>query len=77
MDIGLGMFVWNDSPMKKIMKELKMSNMFSGRIILGGSQISYTKNEIENFYPHADVFIRGYAEEALARIMLAERKETL
>eukprot|EP00942_MAST-04A_sp_MAST-4A-sp1_P011421 g11421.t1 len=74
MDIGLGMFVWNDSPMKKIMKELKMSNMFSGRIILGGSQISYTKSEIENFYPHADVFIRGYAEEALARIMLAEEK---
>ena len=37
MDIGLGMFVWNDAPMKQIMRELKNSDVFSGRIILGGS----------------------------------------
>ena len=71
MDIGVGMFVWNDAPMKQIMRELKNSDVFSGRIILGGSQISYTKSDVEQFYPHADVFVRGYAEEALARLMLS------
>ena len=66
----MGMFVWNGAPMKQIMKELKKTK-FTGRAIYR-RKISYTKSDIEQFYPHADVFIRGYAEEALARVLLSD-----
>eukprot|EP01036_Dinobryon_divergens_P036631 gene36631-47745_t len=69
-DLAMGVFVWNEEHVKKIIKHLKR-NSFTGRIILGGPQISYVKQDIERYYPDADIFIRGYAEEALAKYMLS------
>ena len=69
-DLALGVFVWNEEHVKKIIKHLK-NNSFPGRIILGGPQISYVKKDVENYYPDADIFIRGYAEEALVKYMLS------
>ena len=68
-DLALGVFVWNEEHVKKIIKHFK--KFFTGRIILGGPQISYTKKDVESYYPDADIFIRGYAEEALAKYMLS------
>lgn len=42
-----------------------------GKIIIGGPQISYLKSNLDKFYPDADIFIRGYAEQALTRYMLS------
>ena len=42
---------------------------YPGRIILGGPQISYTKSNLEKYYPQVDVFIRGYGETALVDYM--------
>ena len=66
-DIGIGAFVWNESYVLQIISRLKQSQ-FPGRIILGGSQISYTKENLESYYPEADIFVRGYAEQALAEL---------
>lgn len=71
VDVALGVFVWNEKATQNILNDLKRYK-FSGRIILGGPQISYVKKGLEKFYPQADIFIRGYAESALVRLMQAE-----
>jgi len=74
-DFALGAFVWNESYTQEIIKELR-KRKFPGRIILGGPQISYVKpshaSSIDSYYPQADIFIRGYAEQALADLMLSK-----
>lgn len=69
-DLALGAYVWNESALQNILKSLK-SQRFPGRVILGGPQVSYVSDNsvLEGYYPHADVFIRGYAEEALLKLM--------
>lgn len=70
-DVAFGAFVWNERSLQRILKDLRQQN-FPGRIILGGPQISYVKKGVEEFYPTADVFIRGYAENALVKLMQEE-----
>jgi len=67
LDIGLGVYVWNDAYVHQILAYLRREG-FTGRIILGGPQISYTGQGLEALYPEADVFIRGYGEEALTAV---------
>jgi len=66
-DIALGAFVWNERPIVKILRKLKENN-FPGKIILGGPQISYVKDDVTNYYPDADIFVRGYGENALTEL---------
>lgn len=70
-DVALGTFVWNEKSIQTILNDLK-KHQFPGRIILGGPQISYVKKGLEEFYPQADVFIRGYAENPLAELMKSD-----
>jgi radical SAM superfamily enzyme YgiQ (UPF0313 family) len=75
-DIALGTYIWHEPQTQLLLNDLKKSN-FSGRIILGGPQVSYTKKNLEHYYPQADIFIRGYAEEVLAELMLSDSKKRL
>ncbi len=71
-DVAFGAFVWNEADLQSIMNHLK-SNKFSGRIILGGPQVSYAeKGLLEKAYPQADVFVRGYGEQAICDLMTQE-----
>ena len=70
-DFAIGAFVWNEGAIKRILtilKDLKFYN-FKGRIILGGPQVSYVKKQVEAFYPEVDLFIRGYAENPMLKLM--------
>lgn len=73
-DLALGAYVWHEPQTQQLLSDLKQ-NSFPGRIILGGPQISYTKANIEHFYPQADIFIRGYAEEALAQLLISTEEK--
>jgi radical SAM superfamily enzyme YgiQ (UPF0313 family) len=66
-DIGIGAYVWNEFAVQTILTELRKNN-FKGRIILGGPQISYVKDDHEKYYPQADIFVKGYAEEAMLKL---------
>lgn len=66
--VGFGVYVWNDHLVRALINELRRHG-FGGLIILGGPQISYSEPGLEQFYPEADVFIRGYAERALAQLV--------
>jgi radical SAM superfamily enzyme YgiQ (UPF0313 family) len=76
-DIAFGVFVWNEKQTQIILNNLK-SACFQGRIIVGGPQISYAgAGDLETFYPQVDVFIRGYAEEAMISLMSVGKASTL
>ena len=66
-DLALGAFVWNEAIVQGVIKELKRLQ-FPGKIILGGPQISYMKTPVSPLYPDVDIFLRGYAEEALTQL---------
>lgn len=72
-DVALGTFVWNEKAIQYILNDLKRFK-FPGRIILGGPQISYVKKAVEKYYPQADIFIRGYAEDAIVKLIEANSK---
>lgn len=73
LDVAMGAFVWNEPYLQRIIQGIKQEG-FPGRIILGGPQISYVKENIEAYYPLTDVFIRGYAEDAMASLF-SEKEE--
>lgn len=68
-DIAISSYIWSDETTRSLCTALRQRG-FKGRLILGGPQISYTGPGLEDLYPEADVFIRGYAEDALR--LLAE-----
>ncbi len=76
VDLALGAFVWHEPHTQVLLDTLKR-NQFPGKIILGGPQVSYTKEGLEQYYPQADVFVRGYGEDALASLFLSELEQPL
>ncbi len=68
-DIAIGAYVWNEPVVQWLLPALRQAGL-DGRIILGGPQISYAPPGIDASYPDADVFVRGYGEDALAQVVL-------
>lgn len=71
VDIGLGAYIWNEAILQDLLPLLRQH--FAGRIILGGPQVSYVDSGLEQLYPDADIFIRGFAETALAAAVRSSR----
>jgi len=69
--VAIGVYVWNESVVQWLLPALRRSG-FSGQIVLGGPQISYAPIGIDAVYSTADVFVRGYGEDALAKIVLGD-----
>lgn len=68
LDLGMGVYIWNEAIVQWLLNRLRERG-FRGRIILGGPQISYAGAQLEQLYPQADVFVRGYGEEALLSLV--------
>ena len=68
VDIAIGAYIWGEEKLRGILSSLRRLG-FTGRIIIGGPQVSYCGAGLENRYPEADVFVRGYAEEALRAVV--------
>ena len=67
VDLAIGAYVWSEDVLKRLLALVRASG-FSGRIILGGPQISYTPDGLEELYPEVDVFVRGYGEMAIVAL---------
>ena len=67
--LGIGAFVWNECHVQYILTKLQEYG-YPGRILLGGPQVSYTSDNLEDYYPQVDVFCRGYGEDAVAKLVL-------
>lgn len=66
--LGIGAFVWNETNLQDILSKLHNYN-FPGKILLGGPQISYATSNLEEYYPLVDIFCRGYAEDAVLKLV--------
>lgn len=66
-DVAIGAFIWNERVVQELTGVLRRRG-FNGRIVLGGSQITYAGTGLETMYPGVDVFIRGQAESALCKL---------
>ncbi|MBZ0152259.1 MAG: B12-binding domain-containing radical SAM protein [Planctomycetes bacterium] len=66
--LGVGCYVWNEPVVQWLLPELRRRG-FRGTIVLGGPQITYAGAGVDRDYPHADIFIRGYGEDALANLV--------
>ena len=72
--VCFGAFVWNEPFVQSIGRQLKELGQ---QIMVGGPQITYTPaGQLEALYPFADLFVRGYAENAVSNYarLLAEGK---
>lgn len=67
VDVAIGTYVWAEREVQALTTSLRRRG-FAGRIILGGPQISYAEPGIARLYPAADVFVRGYGEQALREL---------
>jgi len=74
--IAFGVYVWSEDAIQQLINKIKEVG-FLGRIVLGGPQISYCGATLEENYPHADIFVRGYGEIALASILNEQKKVVL
>ena len=68
--ISIGAFVWNEIHVQRILNILRKDFNYKNKICLGGPQVSYAlPSTLETFYPHADFFIRGYAEDSFNKLL--------
>ncbi len=67
VDVAIGVYVWAEDLVQAVIQRLRLLR-FAGRIILGGPQVSYTAAGVDLLYPGADVFVRGYGEQALVEL---------
>lgn len=74
--IAFGVYVWSEDAIQQLINKIKEIG-FLGKIVLGGPQISYCGATLEENYPHADIFVRGYGEIALASILNESKKVVL
>ncbi len=67
VDVALGVYVWSEEIVQSVIQKLRATG-FTGRIVLGGPQISYCAGGLEGLYPGASAFVRGYGELALCAL---------
>lgn len=65
--VAFGAYVWGEVLLQAVLPRLRKAG-FSGRVILGGPQVSHAAAGVERLYPQADAFVRGYAEQALVEV---------
>jgi hypothetical protein len=71
--IALGVYVWSEALVVGVVSALR-ANGYSGRIVLGGYQITATADaDMQSLYPGADHFLKGYAEASLVRVVISEQ----
>jgi radical SAM superfamily enzyme YgiQ (UPF0313 family) len=76
VDIAIGAYVWAEEVIQVLLPKIRDA-LSSGRIILGGPQISYLSSGLESLYPECDIFVRGYGEMALLAICSSHEKQII
>jgi len=72
--LGIGVFCWNIEIVKKVLRSLR-THGFQGKIVLGGSEITYCITNPVSEFPEADYFVKGDGEQAMVDIIVAEQRD--
>jgi radical SAM superfamily enzyme YgiQ (UPF0313 family) len=74
--VAISAYAWSENIVKELIKILKQ--VFNGKIILGGYEITALNEEqLYKTYPYADFYVKGYAEVSLEKIFKNETKNTI
>ena len=71
--LGIGVYVWNVQAAKEMITGLR-SLGYSGKIVLGGPEITYGTDLLKKEFPEADYFIKGDGEKAFTQVIKHEAK---
>ena len=64
--VGVGAYVWNEAETQALLGSLRARDC---DLAVGGPQVSYApRGTLERLYPSADLFVRGYGENALGEL---------
>ena len=76
--LGVSVYAWNVVQTKQIINSL-ISLGFSGKIVLGGAEITYGGDELNEEFPEVHYFVKGFGEKAFVGIVdaLLRNKEPL
>lgn len=74
--VGFGVYIWNEIITEKLIIMLRRRG-FDGIIMLGGPSITFAGKEMKERFPEADVFIRGYAENILQKVLCFDSEISL
>lgn len=66
--LGIGVYAWNSEQTRKIVNSLRKLG-FSGKIVLGGPEITYGGNELNEEFTGIQYFVKGFGEKAFADIL--------
>lgn len=67
--VAISAYIWNEYLTNDLINYLRIDLGYSGNIILGGYQISYSSSP-ENEYPDCQYYVSGYAEQSLLKILI-------
>jgi len=75
--IAISAYIWNEYLLNDFIKHLRTLG-FSGKIILGGYQITYSDQTALQFqYPDTQIFVIGYAEQSLKKLFTSTATTTV
>ena len=69
--LGIGVYVWNIVQIQQIIFALRKLG-YSGKIVLGGPEITYGDESLKREFPDADYFVKGDGEKAFTEIIKYE-----
>ena len=69
--LGIGVYVWNVEAAKEMITGLRALG-YSGKIVLGGPEISYGDDGLKEEFSEADYFVKGDGEKAFAQVIKHE-----
>lgn len=74
--LGIGVYAWNNEAVRKVLHSIRKFEC-KPLVVLGGPEITYGGNELNDEFPTVDYFVKGYGETAFSEIVvsLIENKE--
>jgi radical SAM superfamily enzyme YgiQ (UPF0313 family) len=66
--LGISVYAWNAYQVKMIIDALR-SFEYNGSIVLGGSEITYGGDELNDEFSGADYFVKGFGEQAFSDLI--------
>lgn len=64
--VGIGAYVWNEPEFQALVTALRERT--DATIVLGGPQVSYVGEGLEDLYPGVHLFVRGHGEGAMVAL---------
>ena len=73
--LGIGVYAWNAEQVKILLGSLVKLG-YRGKIVLGGPEITYGGDELNDEFPYAHYFVKGFGESAFVDLVSSILEQT-